>query len=114
MNKFDKIIATVMIAVLLFFFFDIVKEFCNYFTEPKQKVRIEYTIYTAAGARQRSGVYLCSGKSFATYVASSKGSTHFYIFKKFDGFHLFTIQEQSVCVYEGTADIELNKLEIIK
>ena len=83
----------------------------RYNTSPRHKVLVEWTVYTASGSRSYSRTFSLVGEEFAAYKSSSRGSNTVDI--KRTNVNSY-IGDEWVCIYNGTSDVDINKIKIVE
>ena len=112
MNKTDKIAITILISILVgilvwLFPYQIIK----YNLLPEHQVHIEWTVYSNSGPLNYEGTYRMKGNNFKSNYQSHRGSNTVCVE---DDDASFFIGDQRVCIYVGTNDVHINKIEIIE
>ena len=102
---------TIIIAILLFFTYLITSPFVRYYSSPRHDVYVEWTVYTASGPRNYSGTYNMVGDHFGSMHMSHRGTNKVCIRRT--NVHSY-IGDESVCIYTGTSDVDVNKIKVIK
>lgn len=96
----------------------IITQVIHYNCEPEHKVYIEWTVYGCSTPRHYHGTYDMVGEEFKIY-------DHFVSAGKYQGSYRIVsivdknnwgayIGKQSVCIYVGMNDVEVNKIKIIE
>lgn len=86
--------------------------FVKYLIDDVHKVKVDYTIYTNSGAVNKIEIYEIRGDSFISKTESYRGSNKVYI-KQTNNWFAYT-GNQAVCIYVGTNDVIVNKIEVIE
>lgn len=84
----------------------------KYLTDDIHRVRVEYVIYTNSGAVNKTEIYNIRGDEFVSRTSSHRGTNTVHIEQKHPWFAF--LDNQSVCIYTGTNDVMVNKIDIIK
>lgn len=112
MNKTDKIAITILISILvgiLFWMFPY--QIIRYNLLPEHQVHVEWTVYSNSGPLNYQGTYRMKGNNFTSRYQSHRGSNTVCVE---DDDANFFIEDQRVCIYVGTNDVHINKIEIVK
>jgi len=112
MNQTEKIIfiliATGIISLLFWMFpYQIIR----YNLLPEHQVHVEWTVYTASGPMNYQGTYRMKGHNFRSYYSSNRGSNSVCIE---DDDSNFCIGDTRICIYVGTNDVHINKIEVVE
>jgi hypothetical protein len=79
---------------------------------PEHLVRVSYTIYSNP-VRNESGTYKIKGEDFVSSIYSQNGTVQLRVEDGHKNAGISTAK-QSVIVYNGTNDVKVNKIEVIK
>lgn len=93
-------------------------EIIHYNLEPKSKIYVEWTVYDGMATRHYSGTYEMKGKEFEiqNYWESAgkyRGSFRVVRIVDKDAWYGY-INKQSVCIYTGMNDVEVNNIKILE
>lgn len=96
----------------------IIGEVVHYNLEPEHKVYIEWTVYDGSTPRHYKGTYDMVGERFEIHnywqsAGKYNGSYRVVRIVDKDNWSGY-IGKQSVCIYTGMNDVEVNKIEIIE
>ena len=102
---------SIIIGILLFWMFcyPIIRH--NYL--PENNVYVEWVVYTNSGPVNYHGTYLMTGNKFTTRYTSHRGSNTVCIVNN-DPYGNCYIGNESTCIYVGTNDVSIRKIEVIK
>jgi hypothetical protein len=96
----------------------IIAEVIHYNCEPESKVYVEWTVYDSFSPRRYSGTYDLKGSEFEVqnyWQSAGKYRGSYRVVRITDknagGSY---IGRQSVCIYTGVNDVEVNTIKIIK
>ena len=112
MNKKDKIIGIIILScIFCFLFWMFPYQIIKYNLLPEHQVHIEWTVYSNSGPLNYEGTYRMKGNNFKSNYQSHRGSNTVCVE---DDNASFFIGDQRVCIYVGTNDVHINKIEIIE
>ena len=112
MNKKEKIIGIIILScIFCFLFWMFPYQIIKYNLLPEHQVHIEWTVYSNSGPLNYEGTYRMKGNNFKSNYQSHRGSNTVCIE---DDDASFFIGDQRVCIYVGTNDVHINKIEIIE
>ena len=112
MNKKDKIIGIIILScIFCFLFWMFPYQIIKYNLLPEHQVHIEWTVYSNSGPLNYEGTYRMKGNNFKSNYQSYRGSNTVCVE---DNDASFFIGDQKVCIYVGTNDVHINKIEIIE
>ena len=86
-------------------------QFIKYINLPEHKVHVEWTVYSHSGPLKYQGTYKMKGNQFKGKRMSYRGSNEIFVE---DDDACYYIGNQRVCIYVGTNDVDINKIEIIE
>lgn len=114
----DRIFVLIIIGIFLFFFGLISAQIIHYKLEPESKVYVEWTVFNGGNSRNYSGTYIIKGTDFYIrdyWQSAGKygGSYRVVCISDKDSWGCF-INNQSVCIYTGMNDVQVNKIKVIK
>ena len=112
MSKKDKIIfAFIGFIIFCVLFWMFPYQIIKYNLLPEHQVHVEWTVYSNSGPLNYQGTYKMKGNNFTSRYQSYKGSNTVCV--EDDDANLF-IGDQRVCIYVGTNDVHINKIEIVE
>jgi len=112
MNKKEKIIGIIILScIFCFLFWMFPYQIIKYNLLPEHQVHIEWTVYSNSGPLNYEGTYRMKGNNFKSNYQSHRGSNTVCVE---DDDASFFIGDQRVCIYVGTNDVHINKIEIIE
>jgi len=100
-----------IISFFLFIAFLIIEPIVRYNTSERNDVYVEWTVYTASGPRSYHGTYNMVGDAFVGEWRSDRGTNRVMIRRKNV---MEYIGDESICIYCGTNDVDINKIKVIK
>lgn len=95
----------------------IIAEIIHYNLEPRHRIGVTYTIYDNGTVRKRYGVFTIAGDKYEVlnYWRSRKHSKGHRVVSIVDANHWGAyISQQSVCIYTGLGDVEVNEIKIVE
>lgn len=111
MNKGKIIFISLCLGVVSLLFYLFPYQFIRYSMLPEHKVRIEWTVYTNSGPIDYAGTYTMKGNKFRTMYTSHRGSNTVQVV---DAEAITFIEKECVCIYVGTNDVNIKKVEIVE
>ena len=112
MIKKENIIGIIILScIFCFLFWMFPYQIIKYNLLPEHQVHIEWTVYSNSGPLNYEGTYRMKGNNFKSNYQSHRGSNTVCVE---DDDASFFIGDQRVCIYVGTNDVHINKIEIIE
>ena len=112
MIKKENIIGIIILSCIFCFLFWLFPyQIIKYNLLPEHQVHIEWTVYSNSGPLNYEGTYRMKGNNFKSNYQSHRGSNTVCVE---DDDASFFIGDQRVCIYVGTNDVHINKIEIVE
>ncbi len=112
MIKKENIIGIIILSCIFCFLFWLFPyQIIKYNLLPEHQVHIEWTVYSNSGPLNYEGTYRMKGNNFKSNYQSHRGSNTVCVE---DDDASFFLGDQRVCIYVGTNDVHINKIEIIE
>lgn len=96
----------------------IITDVVHYNLEHKRKIYVEWTVYDGLNSRHYKGTYDIVGDNFGVrnyWTSAGKYSGSYRVVSIVDGnAWMGYFEKQSVCIYTGLNDVEVNKIKIIE
>ena len=112
MCRFEKLFfISIIVGIISLLFWMFPYQIIKYNLLPEHQVHIEWTVYTASGPMNYQGTYRMKGHNFRSDYSSHRGSNTVCV--EDNDTHFF-IGDTRVCIYVGTNDVHINKIEIVE
>ena len=110
------ILMTILVSIIPIW---LIAEVIHYNCEQDSKVYVEWTVYSDNGnCRKYSGTYYMKGTEFSVYnywVSAGRYRGSYRVVNIIDNDALGSyISKQSVCIYTGMNDVEVNTIKVIE
>lgn len=113
MEKGGKICLWSIIAfIIIYFGLTFGGMLLDYWTDETHMVKIDWTIYTNSGPVHKSGTYEMKGDSFVGSTHSYRGTNTVTVKDEHNWYAYYG--KQTVCIYVGTNDVDINSIKIVK